>query len=146
MLKNIFICLVVMIILNNVIADEEVKKETVPMPEGFEGIYLGMSIEELFKIRPRVTIDSVTAMHIGSLDQKIDTTKPNQTLEESSESDSVFGLNMLAMYPFRDGKLKSALIGWTGDINHIKKHHKAFVSSCIKRWGSDYQKKILKQE
>jgi hypothetical protein len=143
MLKYILILLMATGIFVSDVAAEEINKQLVEMPEGFEGIYLGISIKELLKIRPKANLDP---MDRYSPSQEIDVTKPNQTLGEFTKGDPLFGLNMVSMYVFRDGKLKNMLLTWVGDISHVRKHREKFVSSCSKRWGTDYQKKIIKFE
>ena len=114
-------------------------KESIRMPKGFEGIYLGMSIKELLEVRP-----NMRPSNRYSPDQKVDIAKLNQSTDELVKNDPLYGLNMVAMYVFRDGKLKNMLITWVGDINDIRKQRGNFISSCCKRWGVHYQKRVLK--
>lgn len=131
MLKHFFTLLVLMslfLILTG--ADAESSAEgSLRMPEGFEGIYLGMSIEELLKIRPKVNVNP----------------KDSQLLEESTEVDSLYGLVMFGTYVFEDGKLVNALLVWAGDMEKIRKYRRDFLSFSIKRWGRNFQKKIVTQ-
>lgn len=146
MLKTIFMCLLVIImILSSAIADEKAKKETIPMPEGFEGVYIGMLLPDFLKIRPQVRPGGLGPTH----ETEVDVTKPNQSLGEGVENDQLFGLFMGGMYSFRDGKLRHlslSWIGWGEKIQDVRKHRGVFISSCIQRWGSDFQKKVLKTE
>jgi len=109
----------------------------------FGGIYLGISLKDFLKIRPNA---NVHPMNMYSADQKVDLTKPNQSLYEFIENDPLFGLSMLGTYSFKDGKLRDIMLTWVGDMKKIKKHRKDFVSSCIKKWGSKFQRRIVKLE
>lgn len=139
MLKQIFVLFVVISMFLSGADAGNFSKESVRMPEGFEGIYLGMSIKELLEVRP-----NMRPSNRYSPDQKVDLAKLNQSTDELVKNDPLYGLNMVAMYVFRDGKLKNMLITWVGDITNIRKDRWKFISSCHKRWGPDYQKKILK--
>lgn len=142
MLRNISVCLIVMIIAGIVIADEESKRKTVPMPEGFKGVFIGMSLPDFLKIRPQIHPGGLGPTH----EQKIDITKPNQSLSEGVESDPIFGLSFLGMYSFENGKLKSLSLIWGGNIKNVRAYRSVFISSCKKRWGSNFQRRVIKLE
>ena len=120
---------------------EEAVNTKLDMPRGFEGIYLEMPVKELLQIRPNV---SIHPMERDSSIEQVDSTKLNQSLYEFVEKDSLFGLNMFAMYVFRDGELKNMLVIWTGAINEVRKYRVNFVASCEKRWGTNYQRRVVK--
>ena len=143
MIKRILIVLAVLSLLSIGTDAGIFARKSVKMPEGFEGIYLGMPIKDFLEIRPKANVDP---MNRYSPDQKVDLTKPNQSLSELGKNDPLYGLSMAGMYTFRDGKLKNLLLIWVGKIDDIRRHRGNFISSCHKRWGTDYQKKILKLE
>jgi|GEM_PF-1479631 len=140
--KALLLVVVVNLLMSGAIADETMKQR-VHMPEGFQGIYLEMPIPRLLRIRPQANVGPMSRRSPG---EELDTTKLNQSLQEFIEKDPVFGLNLFAVYRFGDGKLRSLLLIWRGDINQIRKHRSDFVSSCTERWGKDYQKRTLKLE
>ncbi len=141
MLKQIFVVFTItLLFLCDIAAGES--REVLVMPKDFEGISIGMALPDFLKIRPQVRPGGLGPTH----EQKVDVTKPNQSLSEGIENDPLFSLSMIGMYSFRDGKLKHMIIIWVGDIEKIRKHRPDFLSSCEKRWGTDYQKKIKKIE
>ena len=141
MLRLAFILIVVTSVFSSGISAGESANKPIEMPEGFEGIYLGMSIKEFLEIRPNANVHPMD--HIPG--QPVDLSKENQSLKELVKNDPLYSLTMAGSYVFRDGKLKSMLLIWGGDMKEIRKYRTAFVSSCSKMWGDNFQKKVMRQ-
>ncbi len=143
MLRWAFILIVVTsVFLSGTSVGESINKP-IEMPEGFEGICLGMSIKEFLEVRPNANMDP---MDRDTPDQAVDLSKENQSLKELVENDPLYNLRMVGSYVFRDSRLKNVLLIWGGDMREIRKYRTAFVSSCSKMWGDKFQRKVLKQE
>jgi hypothetical protein len=117
-----------------------------PMPQRFQGVYLGMSMEDLTKLRPQVT----SFWHRTS-EEKVDVAVTNQTLSEIHRiRDPEWGMlgatnnlkaGMLGMYSFKDGVLNSFTFIWTGDVEKIRECQTKFVSWCVQHWGNNFERK-----
>lgn len=113
--------------------------ETIKMPEGFEGVYIGMSLEEFLKIRPNA---EEHPMNRHRYNQKVDLSKLNQSLGETITKDILFSVGF---YTIRNGKLKNIQLIGAWDMEYTRKHRLNFILSSIKRWGWNFQKRIVKQ-
>lgn len=114
-----------------------------PMPTDFDGVYPGMSVGELLEIRPSAT---VPVMDQHSRAQLVDTTDPNQSLQEYVPVDSAFGLSMIAAYTFLEGGLKHMLLIWTGPMTQIREHRRGFISQSLNIWGQEYESRVTELE
>jgi hypothetical protein len=142
MLRWAFILIVVTsVFLSGTSVGESINKP-IEMPEGFEGICLGMSIKEFLEVRPNANMDP---MDRDTPDQAVDLSKENQSLKELVKNDPLYNLTMLGSYVFRDSRLKKVSLVWGGDLGEISKYRTAFVSSCSKMWGDNFQRKVMKQ-
>jgi len=123
-----------------------------PMPKRFEGIRLGMSMEELVKLRPQVT----SVWH-KTPEGKVDLTRTNETLNEFyrgfdpewGELGSTNDLDIagaVGNYEFRDGKLRKFNFAWFGDVEKITKHQNEFLSSCVRLWDNSYERHAITVE
>jgi len=119
---------------------QEGHQEVVAMPDGFTGIHLGMSVQELVRLRP-----GAFPSHRKSQTERVDITRPNQTLKELSQKDPQYRLVMLVSYSVREGTLKSVVFMWAGEMPAIVKQRPAFLSGCLNRWGSGFVKRVIKQ-
>lgn len=123
----------------------------VPMPKRFEGIRLGMSMEELVKLRPQV----ISVWH-KTPEGKVDLTRTNQTLDEFyrgfdpewgelGPTNDLIMAGTLGSYEFRDGKLLSFSFTWIGNAEKITKCQNEFLSSCVRLWGNSYERRAMTQ-
>ena len=112
----------------------EPNKEKIEMPDGFKNIHLEMSLKEFLKVRPNVKPYFKT---------KIDPEKKDQMLGEyftDYPKEPMYG----ALYFFSDSKLTQIVIIEEKNIKEMQKARKKFLSSCIKKWGSKFEKKLGK--
>lgn len=142
MLRLAFILIVVISMFLSGISAGESTNKLIEMPEGFEGICLGMSIKEFLEVRPNA---NVHPMDRDTPDQAVDLSKGDQSLTELVKNDPLYNIRMLGSYSFRDSRLERVVLIWGGDMRKIRKYRTAFVSSCSKMWGDNFQMKILKQ-
>ena len=133
--------MVVISVLSSGISAGESANKPIEMPEGFEGIRLGMSIKEFLEIRPNANAHSMDSPP----EQAVDLSKENQSLTEFAENDPLYNLKMLGSYIFRNNRLEKASFIWGGNMSEIRKYRAAFVSYCSKMWGDNFQRKTLKQ-
>lgn len=141
MLRLAFILIAVTSVFSSGVSAGESTNKPIEMPEGFEGICLGMSIKEFLEVRPNANVGPMD--HIPG--QPVDLSKENQSLMELVKNDPLYNLTMLGNYVFRDSRLKIVVLGWSGDMREIRKYRTAFVSSCSKMWGDNFQRKVMKR-
>jgi hypothetical protein len=124
-------------------ARAEDTNSVLPMPKGFEGVRLGMSMGELVNRRTNI----ISVWH-HSPDGTVDFARTNQTLHEICKVDPVWGdlgTNVLAgslwSYVFKGGQLREVSATWVGDIQKIRNYQSALLSWCVRTWGKDFQRR-----
>jgi len=101
------------------------------MPKGLEGIYLGMSLEELKKIKPNLIRGDVWT------DFSLYGEAPFYV--EENLKNNFFSL---AYYEISNGKLVEIELEKLGPPDFLKSRVPGLIKGCIKKWGSDYRKRI----
>lgn len=97
-------------------------ESTIPMPKGLENVYLGMSVNDLKKIKPNIKRDDW----------------PYSPLYFEKNLNNEFFSSVV--YKFSDDKLSDITLGASGDFNQDK--ILGLINGCIKKWGKNYIKKI----
>jgi hypothetical protein len=119
-----------------------------PMPNRFEGIRLGMSMDELVK-----ACTNIMSIWHDKAGGGIDLTRTNETLYELYRgNDPVWGelgptndpvCMAGGIFDFQEGKLKRLAFTWFGERTNILKYRAIFLTSCVQLWGGDFQKRAM---
>lgn len=106
------------------IPSETYATDTLSTPKGLEGVYLGMSLKELQKIKPNI---------------KRDDWPYSQLYFEKGLKNDFFSS---VVYEFTDDRLSKIDLSRSGTPDFIKSKMLGIIKGCIKKWGNDYIKKI----
>jgi len=138
MLKKTFVCLMFLMLSACNIPGWEPNSEAIRMPEGFESIQIGMPLEQLLETRPNVKPFGIQPDDPA---QKVDLAKEDQIVLEALKDHPLFSN---VMYVFQDGRLHSILFLAEKDIRKIREERASLISSSINRWGSAFEKRVVK--
>ena len=95
-------------------------ESTMPMPKGLENVYLGMSINDLKKIKPNI---------------KRDDWPYSPYYFEKSIGNNYFSF---AMYKFSNDRLVVISISQEGEPDFIRGKILGLINGCLKKWGEGY--------
>ncbi len=95
-----------------------------PMPKGLENVYLGMSLNELKKVKPNIIRDDW----------------PYSPLYFEKDLENEFFASVV--YEFTEDRLSRITLSKTGNPDLIRSGLPGLIKGCIKKWGNNYSIKI----
>lgn len=119
------------------------KITSITLTKELNGVCMGMPLETFVEIHPDAKSHPMERV---SVDSKVNLNAPNQILTQFVKEDSLFNLSSLGTYRFKDAKLESALVIWTGTMDKINQKRDTFVVLCQKEWGKDFKQEVIKQD
>lgn len=116
--------LIAALLLWSIMCTDAFANDILPMPKGLEGVYLGMSLDDLKKVKPSIKKDdwSYSALYF---EKDIN----NEFFDATS-------------YEFLDNKLVVITLAESGTFDWVKNRIPGLIKGSAKKWGNNYSKKV----
>lgn len=140
MLKKIIFlfCYLFIIGFTNCENSENIKPH-IPMIEGFNGVYIGMSVKELLKVRQGLDF---YPMHKNRNSNKENLEQG--TLCENIKEADFYKLNLYVSYDIKKSSLYTFMILCVSEEPIFRLYQEKILTKFFELWGQNYNKKIIK--